>query len=82
MKTLIAILYLTLAPLTYAAALANFQSVGKSMAAENCRQDMGFAALWALFPPDWFVVPFVSGFYEHGLQWICHSHIAVGNEHD
>lgn len=73
MWKIILICYLTLAPLTYAELLAEFQSsaYGSLNAARDCRTDIGDSALLSLLPPVWIADFFLSGFYEHGLQWTC-----------
>ena len=56
--------------LTWPAILADFQSIGDcNSAKEDARHDLGFAMSLALLPPIWFLVPFVTGFYEHGMQF-------------
>ncbi len=58
---------------TWPALLATFQAIPSNAyhAAVNCRQDLGVAMLIAAAPPSWVVVPFVTGFWEHGFQFGC-----------
>lgn len=66
-------IYLFLAPLiivTYGSLLAYMQSIWMPEERDAYfRRDMGICALFALLPPAWFLHPFITGFYEHGLQF-------------
>lgn len=63
-------IYLIMWILTWSALLADIQSIGdKQFANEQYRRDLGIAILFALIPITWIVTPFITGFYEHGLQF-------------
>lgn len=66
--------YAVFAPLTYGALLADIQNTGlPEYKVGHCRSDMGAAAGMALIPIFWVLHPFLTGFYEHGLQFTCPS---------
>jgi len=56
--------------LSWTALLAQFQSGALDGAHARAwyRRDLGFSMLICAFPPAWIVVPFLTGFYEHGFQ--------------
>lgn len=56
--------------LTWSALLADIQSIGnKKFADEHYRHDLGAAMFLAAIPITWLLHPFLTGFYEHGLQF-------------
>lgn len=63
--------YLIMWALTWPAILAEFQQghLTCQFMEEHYRHDLGAAMLFAALPPLWIVTPFVTGFYEHGLQF-------------
>lgn len=59
---------------SYGSLLADSQHqswMSESDPRENCRSDAGFAAGLSLAPPAWLIVPFVTGFWQHGWQFTC-----------
>lgn len=57
--------------ITMCGLLAHVQRTYRSIAEESYRQDLGMSCLCALVPVAWILVPFVTGFYQHGfmLPW-------------
>lgn len=77
---LIAVLYIIGWGATYPALLAQERDLWSNLPDEwpkRCRTELGFATGMALFPPAWLVAPFMTGFWEHGMQFTCPSHNGV-----
>jgi hypothetical protein len=54
--------------ITWPAILAKDQGKWPTQACSSYRGDLGFAMLWSIAPPAWFMAPFLTGFYEYGFQ--------------
>lgn len=67
------VVYLCMSCFTYATLLANIRGMFPDIDRDQCRFDMGMSALYGLLPPAWVLAPFLSGFYEHGLELSCLS---------
>ena len=57
--------------LSWPALLADSQTIGgdDNYPCESFRKQLGFAMGFSIFPLSWIVVPFTTGFYEHGFQF-------------
>lgn len=62
------IAYSAMSALTYGAVLGEFENEFPDL---SCRRHQGMAVLFGLLPVGWIIIPFVTGFYEHGLQFTC-----------
>lgn len=71
LKYVLLAFYIAQWPITYAGDLAFYQREFPSVAAGLCRQDVAISMLFASFPPTAFVGPFMTGFYQDGLQFTC-----------
>lgn len=56
--------------LTWPAVLADFQH-GDQM--DHCRRNLGRAMMFSAVPIAWPMSPFLTAFYEHGMQFGCPS---------
>jgi hypothetical protein len=54
---------------TWPASLAYWQGKYPTLADPSYREDLATSMLFALFPPAWIMMPFLTGFYEHGFQF-------------
>lgn len=73
MKTaLFLLVYVAMSWQTSAALFADMQSWSGTAArrSEVHRGDMGVAALFGLIPAFWIVAPFLTGFYQHGWNFM------------
>lgn len=62
------LLYVVCSAFSYAALLADLQSINTL----HCRHSAGIALAFALFPIGGEIIAIVgTGFVEHGLQWTC-----------
>lgn len=74
MKKLVALsIYLAISLLTAAGMNASFRAEFRHITsdARQSRQNFTVSLLFGLLPPEWIVVPFMTGFYQDGfsLEW-------------
>ena len=53
--------------ITAAGLFRDVQGVFPGIAKECRRSDLAFSLFCALFPTMWFIAPFITGFYKHGI---------------
>ena len=65
---LVAVVWAVMWMVTWSGSLAFWQERHPLLMCQDYRTDLGRSMFLALLPPSWLMIPFFTGFYEHGFQ--------------